>query len=235
MRVSAASLLSPTTVSMRGVVPHRSWTFKLAPYLARSRTISRLPTRLAQCSGVQPSLWQTKSTTFSSFIVYSPLVFERGKLAATRTSFLLMDAPFFSRTWQMLVRCNVQAQCKAFLPSEPFASTSILLAIPDKISSTLSESNGKQSASNCRCQTTVNNTSRACFRSQCKAVGNLARSFCFLANQCIEEVGVCVCTGCRVKAFALRSGIAATAYVCVDPVLMHVNVLMSIASRHCSS
>lgn len=57
---------------------------------------------------------------------------------ALRTSFLLIDAPFFSRTWQMLVRCSVHAQCSAFLPSDPFASISILLAMPDKISSTLS-------------------------------------------------------------------------------------------------
>lgn len=39
----------------------------------------------------------------------------------------------------MLVRFSVHAQCNAFRPSDPIASISILLAMADKISSTLSE------------------------------------------------------------------------------------------------
>lgn len=53
--VAAATLFSPTTVSINGVVPHRSCTLRSAPFLASNRTMSRLATRLAQWRGVQPS------------------------------------------------------------------------------------------------------------------------------------------------------------------------------------
>lgn len=55
-----------------------------------------------------------------------------------RTSFILSVAPFRSSTWQMLVRCSVHAQCSALRPSEPKTSISILLAIADRMVSTLS-------------------------------------------------------------------------------------------------